>query len=109
MALEIISNHHRRDLLYWDQLTESEQAEFDWMDENQQQEYEFFRYRGWTYSTADFVALNSMWSPGNPFGEPWQGYLNDTFFSGVVIYYPEDDCFSEPSVVLGTFYAGSDF
>lgn len=102
--MEIISNHHQRELLHWRQLTEKERSEFDWLDTpERQQEVDFFRYKGWTYCLDEFMAMGTMYSASNPFGAPWQGYLNDTFFSGILIYYPDQDYYWNDGIVVGRF------
>ena len=109
---DIITNHHTRDLLYWEQLTDTERQEFDWMDASQQQDYQFFRYKGWTYCTADFMSLHNTFYTSQACRDAfpgWDGYLNDTFFSGILVRYPVDEwgC-NEEGIIVGTFYAGSD-
>jgi hypothetical protein len=78
--MEIKTNHQYRPTLYWFELTDKEKAEYDYEDA---QEWSYFRYRGWTYTMADFMRLNHD-DPGMPF-KGWDGYHGDSYFSGVVI------------------------
>ena len=91
--LKIISNYHERPILYWHDLTPAEREEKDWIDTpERQQDAEFFRYKGWVYCLDEFTWLDGPWcSPGHPFPKPWENYLSDSFFSGILFYYPKDD------------------
>lgn len=57
----------------------------------------FFRYRGCWYHLDQFMHLEKH----NPLAHFWDGYLNDTYFSGVVIKISEDG----ESYQVGTFIA----
>ena len=97
--LTIISNHHRRELLYWEDLSNEERAEFDWIDASETGNFEFFRYKGWTYCTADFMRVN-----GNDALVGWDGYSSVTVFSGVLIRYPvEDGYFVDGEIIIGWY------
>lgn len=84
----ITTNHNWRLSLYGYQLTDQEQAEFDWLDWGKDGDAwgeTFFKYKGQVYSLDEF-----MWvSPGSPF-EGWDGYHSDSFFSGVVVRLADD-------------------
>lgn len=101
--LHIITNGHRRELLYGWELTDRERAEFDWIDENEQDDYQFFRYKGWTYCLADFMRTNS---PNNPLGD-WDGYHGDSFFSGILVRYPIEDWGDTDfdHIIVGWYYS----
>jgi len=84
--MKIQTNHHYRPLLYWNDLTDAEQAKHrDGYDDVQ--ESTFFRYQGWTYDINDFWRTDS----NNALKDNWDGYKNDSFFSSVVVKY-NDDC-----------------
>ena len=85
--LQVISNYQERDIIGWQALTEEERAEYDWREtEEQQQEFEGFRYRGYAYDLADFTRV----SPGSIEAQAgWQGVKGDSFFSGVLVAYNE--------------------
>jgi len=82
--LTIKTNYVPRDLIYGFELSETELAEFDYLEEPENAE--FFRYRGQVYDLGEFMRV-----PDNvpEFGD-WQGYASDTFFSGVLIKYAEN-------------------
>jgi hypothetical protein len=76
----IRTNNVPRDLLDWSDLTNKEQAEFDYIDDPQYATQRFFRYRGWTYDVQEFMSAN-----GNNALMGWDGYSSDSYFSGVLI------------------------
>ena len=89
--VEILTNHRPRLLLDWNQLTEAEQAEFDWMTEPADED--FFRYKKRVYALSEFTLAENTQFKG------WDGYLSDSFFSGVLIKLTPDP----DRVVVGTF------
>jgi hypothetical protein len=101
MAVKIISNYHRRELLYWEQLTEAEREEHDWYDPDTDS-YEFFHYKDWTYCIADFTTSHpDLKALG------WDGQHNDTYFSGILIKYPVEDYgdIDTEHIIVGWFYS----
>lgn len=77
--LNIITNNIPRALLDWCDLTESEQAEFDWVDENNAAD--FFRYKGHAYCLSEFMVTEI---PG------WEGIHGESYFSAVLIRFPNN-------------------
>jgi hypothetical protein len=61
--------------------------------------YGFFKYRGSFYHLQDFMRVVNE-STGDLVG--WDGYMNDTFFSGTVIKFTDNDC---DSVIVGRYYS----
>jgi len=82
--LTIITNNHRRDIIYWWELTEEEKAEFDYATE----ESMFFRYKGSLYCLDDFMRIEHH--PNSDFAS-WDGYSPDGFSSGTVVKWPVED------------------
>ena len=101
--LKIITNHHKRDIIYWYELTDKEKLEFDWIEDNghNPDEFMFFRYKGNVYCLSDFMLCNDHF-PGN-----WDGYSNDTYFSGILIKYPMEDWgeLDTEHIIVGMFYS----
>jgi hypothetical protein len=88
--MDIITNNVPREVLYWEDLTDKERAEFA--------HYEpidslFFRYRGWTYDAGDFMPV-----PEGAF-RGWDRYHGDSFYSGIVMKYTDD----MDTVIVGTY------
>ena len=97
--LTITCNYQFRDVLYWYQLTEKEQKEFDYMltsDARSTDDGCFFRYRGVAYDLGEFMRVD-----GAMFGKlaKWDGYQSDSYFSGIVVRYNRD-C---DAVIAGTY------
>jgi hypothetical protein len=98
MSVEI-SNTEIVDVLSGYDLTSEERAEFDFIDwskvESGSSSPEFFRYRDELYYLE---------SEGRPqFAPEWQMYLTQTFFSGIVFRYTEDE--DEEKLEVGMYYA----
>lgn len=97
MTVTIKTNHQYRHTLDWNQLTPKEQKEFDsYITEENCWEYYFVRYRNWVYDLGEFSRIG-----GNNELNYWDGYIVDSFFSGVLIKYSRDF----ESVKMGTFYS----
>ena len=95
---EIRTNNQPRELLSQFDLTEKEKAEFDYMDDPENEAgIEFFRYKGQIYTLGDFMRLDK----NNPFPGDWHGYKGDSFFSGLLIRL--DD--TGESVVVGQYFS----
>lgn len=69
--------------------------QFDHLDEDEAIDG-FFRYRNYWYHLSDFMRV-----PKDAFPGKWNGYLNDSYFSGVVIQVSNDG----EAYKVGTFYS----
>lgn len=78
--LTIRTNGHYRPVLCWENLIEKEQEEYDI---ETFYSSSFFRYRGWAYTLEDFMRIGK----DSGFGDGWDGYHSDSFFSGVLVKY----------------------
>lgn len=78
--MEIVTNHHWRPILNWYDLTEKEQAEFDYFNPDNEAG-NFVRYRNWVYDLNEFT-VNAP--------KPWDAMYTDTFFSAVICRISED-------------------
>jgi hypothetical protein len=95
----VITNNVPRDVLFGYDLTDRERAEFDYIDADEIGTHEFFRYLGEVYDLGEFTVAPSQ----SPISD-WDGYLGDSFFSGVVVKYVED-C---ERVIVGTAIMAND-
>ena len=105
--VHIISNYHIRDLLCIEDLQYMGLEIPDWIDpQDYDFGYQFFTYRGEVYCTADFTAIGGMWSPiVQDWQKGWNGYLNDSDFSGILIRYAEiPDSYGDYGIQVATFY-----
>jgi hypothetical protein len=118
MTMTIKTNHVPRDIVYAWELTEQEQAEFDYLDweaiERGEDSADFFRYRGQLYDLSEFSRITA---PGSTIRHPmecqsqdlqgWDGYASDSFFSGIVVRYPRDERgnIDGEDIIVGTYYS----
>jgi len=93
--LKIRTNNVPRHLINGFELTAKERLEFDWMTDEEIYEGNFIRYKGWTYSTQDFMRTDHAGDL-----KSWDGYYGDSFFSGVLIKLVDDD-----SVIMATYFS----
>ena len=83
--LTIISNYHERPVVYFWEMTEEEQSDFDWRGA---EEATYVRYKGEVYCLSEFMRTGT--NPHAGFRK-WDGYHSDSFFSGILVKYPDDD------------------
>ena len=107
--LTIITNNVPRDIINCWELTEAEQAEFDFLDwdnlksDNPQSSPEFFRYKGELYyiETGEGRLPDSDWY-----------YMSDSYFSGICFRWPAQDWNpQEPDwerIIVGRYYYPED-
>lgn len=108
MTITIKTNNRPRPIIYGYELTEKEAAEFDYLDDIEI--HTFFRYKGELYDLSQFSGIIpagsksyhpcDMHDVDNNFSG-WQGYLSDSYFSGIVIRYTDD----HESVIVGTYFS----
>ena len=89
--VKIITNNHWRLFDYFWDFTAEEQAtiksDYDHMSNDEIETGDWFKYRGRFYGLCDFMSLhNTIHCPNPPESmRGWDGYLSDSFFSGVLI------------------------
>lgn len=97
----VTTNNHARDIVDAWQLTETEQKEFDYLNweaiKEGDESAEFFRYRGELYDLGQFSRIIQVGSVrchpmecDSPHFQGWQGYMSDSFFSGMLVKYAND-------------------
>ncbi len=102
-TVKITTNNQPRLLLDFNQLTASEQEQVydvygqDILDDNFPTDY--IRYRGEIYVWGCFESL-PLPTGTNPFPD-WDGFMSDSFFSGVLVRLCPDD---NDRVVMGSYY-----
>ena len=99
--MTIRCNEQPRLMLDWDQLTKKEQADFDYLDQRNQPEASFVRYKGVVYDLGEFMAIDKRVAP-HPQRMGWEafdGYHSDSYFSAVLVRYCKDD---DDRVVMAT-------
>jgi hypothetical protein len=99
--LNIITNSVPRDVVEAWELTAGERAEFDYLDwdaiEQGTDSASFVRYKG---SLLDLGEFERWDNPASPTRQGWDGVRPDSFFSGVVVRYADEQC---ETVVVGRY------
>jgi hypothetical protein len=107
--MKIISNYHKRPLLYWWDLSDKEKLEFDWItdnDDNDPNDFTFFRYKDWVYCLSEFLRYPSIWGSLPEVFKDWDSYISDTFFSGILIKFPDPDNWdTDNGIIVGWYYS----
>ena len=88
-GLKIFGNNHNVPIIYGYELSDKEKKEFDFLEGEELENSEFFRFKNWTYYLGDFMRLSN----NSPFEEcpiKFDGHSSDTFFSGILVKYSED-------------------
>lgn len=107
-TVKIVTNHNRRRILDASDLTVKEAEQFKYLDwdklEKGEDSASFFRYRHQIYDLGEFdrIVPNASEISQNGY---WDGYLADSFFSGILVKYVLDDPDYDESVIVATFYA----
>ena len=103
-VMNIITNNQPRDLMHLCDFSTADQEkireQYDWMNpEDIEYNYGFFKYRGQFFHLTDFIR-----TPSESISElqHWEGYSTDSYFSGTVVRFVENDC---DRVVVGRYYS----
>ena len=96
----IKTNGIPRPVIYGRELTEAERVDFGYLSSTNGEEgiedAEFFRYNGAVFHVGEFLLASGIDIDG------WDGYLPQTFFSGVLIRFAGDE---QDQVVVGRYCA----
>ena len=111
---KVYCNNHKRDILYYHELTDAQRTEMDnhldFLTQEERECREFYIYRGQVYCDEDFMAVHNHFHNPNPpdWMKEFDGYLTDTFFSAVLMRYPKGDYgdIDTEHVVMATAIAG---
>ena len=96
--MKIITNNQPRHVLYAWELSTKELSEFDYMDDEEKESAQFFRYKGNVYDLGEFLVVEN----NTTFGElsQWHGYQGDSYFSGLVVKYTDN---RYESIIVGRY------
>ena len=85
--MKVYTNNHHRQFKYRNEVPEKILSEdFGWLIEDMGGIDGFFCYRSRWYHVTEFMKFDQH----APFDQKWDGYISDSFFSGVLIKLPED-------------------
>lgn len=86
--LTVKTNHKPRPKLRWDELTDDERAELDYVDtDDKRDEWEGFRYRGSVYDLGDGFEL----APDSIKAHGFDGWQTQSYFDGIAVQYFDKD------------------
>jgi hypothetical protein len=81
--MKVITNYQYRNMVYGYELTPKERQDFDYIDADDFDSHDFFRYMGQIYDVNEAERSNVA---------GWDGQFTDTFFSAILIKLdPEGD------------------
>ena len=95
-SLTIITNNVPRDIIYPEELTDKERAEFDYIDFDAEPNRNFVRYKGEVIDLHDLELPYFEMFPG------WHSYRSDSFFSGILFRFVGDEM---DQVICGRYYS----
>jgi hypothetical protein len=101
MAVTIKSDKKWRNLLYGYDLPKKWRKEFDYLTDEEFEIHDFAKYRGWVYDVHEFMRIPQGTGGGFPELAAWDGYMSDTYSSGVVIKLSSDG----EQYKIGRFYS----
>ncbi len=101
----VITNNVPRDIIDAWELGTKERAAFDYLDwdkiEKGEDSASFIRYKGELYDLGDFMRVERSGYPIYDWMNKWDGYISDTFFSGILVRYYGIE---HDQVIMGRFY-----
>ena len=96
MSLQIITNNQPREFIYGFELPKSKRKDFDYMKTDEEfNNNQFVKYRGDYYDLNEFMRIEN-----NSDLKDWDGYSSDTYFSGILIKFCDDNDY----VIMGRYY-----
>ena len=79
--LNIVTNGHARHFLYWDELSERDRTNFDYLTTDDERQSEmFFKYRGTVYALGEFQVTS-----GEIADMGYSGVLGMSYFDAIAI------------------------
>ena len=93
--MQTISNNKPRPIIYGFELTDKQKIDFDYLGENIN-ENRFFKYKGHIYDISQF-----MRTPDNLKLLSFDGYMSDSYFSGILIKLCEDSDY----IIVARYYS----
>ena len=79
-------------------LTDKERKEFDYYDTPEEFDSAlFFRFKGNVYDVSQFMRIDN----DNSDFKGWQGYSGESYFSGVLIKFPNNDM---ETIIVGRYF-----
>lgn len=107
--MDIITNNVPREVVEAYELPIDVRDEFDYLDwtniEMGWDDRQFVQYKGQWYDLGDFISTTEPGLGLDAFKE-WDGYVSDSFFSGVLVkYVNEDGRMDFEHVIMGRYFS----
>ena len=97
--LKIITNNVPRNLKYGYEMPENLRADFDYIEADEFDGHDFVEYKGNWYDCSEFMRIEN-----NEEIAGWDGYVSDSYFSGILIRYSGKP-YDYDQVIMGRFYS----
>lgn len=95
--LNIVTNNVPREIIYGFELPASKRKDFDYIKSDEDfNNNQFVKYLGHYYDVGEFMRIEK-----NSNLKDWDGYSSDTYFSGTLIKFCEDNDY----VIMGRYYS----
>lgn len=91
--IKIITNNKPRQLIYGYELTDKQKQDFDYIDDIDC--HDFVKYKNNIYDLSEFMRIEN-----NDNLKDWHGYSSDSYFSGTLVKYIDED-----TVIMGWYYS----
>lgn len=91
--IKIMTNNKPRQLIYGYELTDKQKQDFDYIEDIDS--HDFVRYKNNIYDLSEFMRIEN-----NDSLKDWHGYSSDSYFSGTLVKYIDDD-----TVIMGWYYS----
>lgn len=90
--IKIMTNNKPRQLIYGYELTDKQKQDFDYIEDIDS--HDFVKYKNNIYDLSEFMRTEN-----NSSLKGWDGYSSDSYFSGTLVKYTDDD-----TVIMGWYY-----
>lgn len=95
MSITIKTNNVPRLLKYGYEMPDKFKSDFDYISEEDFPLHDLFVYKGQWYDLGEFMRI-----PEGPNFAGWDGYASDTYFSGILIKFVDEE-----SVIVGQYFS----
>jgi hypothetical protein len=82
--ITITTNNRPRALVWWHDLPENVQKDFDYLDPCERCQSRFVQYKGWWYDVYDTMPVRTSYVDELPAFKGWDSYESQGFFCGVL-------------------------
>ena len=90
--IKIMTNNKPRQLIYGYELTDKQKQDFDYIEDIDS--HDFVKYKNNIYDLSEFMRIEN-----NDSLKDWHGYSSDSYFSGTLVKYTDED-----TVIMGWYY-----